>query len=339
MAKLPPKKEEENTGEWLNTYADMVTLLLTFFVLLFACSNMDETKIQYIFQAFRVNGRFVNTVVAQPNDSQEEDGSGNSDSPDNKGGEGEQPQSMDTLYTYLADFIEDMELGESASLDQGAAHVTIRFDDNVFFDGDSYKLKNEGKEVLDGIIPALQAVDKSIEKIMVAGHTAYVPNPTMSILMLSSMRAVTVADYLKNQGAVDDYQKLTSHGYGDSKPIADNTTAEGKRKNRRVELIIQRNPEELDLNDPEVIQDMLKHDFSLPTQKYDPMDNTKVDPETLPEGSADRIVAEIDKYYTDAGVMTEVYGPGAISDEEFIITPEDQGEGAEGAEGAAGSSE
>ena len=54
MAKQLPKAQEENTGEWLNTYADMVTLLLTFFVLLFACSNMDETKIQYIMQAFQI---------------------------------------------------------------------------------------------------------------------------------------------------------------------------------------------------------------------------------------------------------------------------------------------
>ncbi len=324
MAKLPPKKQEENTGEWLNTYADMVTLLLTFFVLLFACSNMDETKIQYIFQAFRVNGRYVNTVVTQPNESQESEGSGNSESPDNKGGEGELPQSFDTLYTYLSEYIADKELGESVSLDQGAAHITIRFDDNVFFDGDSYRLKKEGKEVLDGIIPGLRAVEKSIQNIYVTGHTAYVPNPTMSVWMLSSMRAVSVVDYLDLKETVDN-TKYACYGYGPNRPIADNTTADGKRKNRRVELLILRNKEELDMNDPEVIKDQLEHEFSLKTQKYDPMDEPKVDPNTLPEGSAERIVAEIDKFYNDAGVTTGIYGPGAISDEEFIITPEDEG--------------
>ena len=64
MAKLPPKQESGDSQEWLNTYADMVTLLLTFFVLLFACSNLDETKLQYVYQAFQMRGKYVNTIVA-----------------------------------------------------------------------------------------------------------------------------------------------------------------------------------------------------------------------------------------------------------------------------------
>ncbi len=329
MAKLPPKKAEENTGEWLNTYADMVTLLLTFFVLLFACSNMDETKVQYIFQAFQVRGRYVNTFVSQPNNTASEANGGNTETPDGKGGEGEMPQSFDALYAYLSEYIDNKELGESVALEQGAAHITIRFDDSVFFDGDSYRLKDEGREVLNGFIPALRAVNKSIQNVMVAGHTAYVPNPTMSVMMLSSMRAVTVADFLAFNNTVDD-SKYVCHGYGPNKPIAPNDTADGKRKNRRVELIIQRNQEELDLNDPEVIADMLEHQFIIKNHKYDPLGNEDVDPSTLPEGSADRIVADLKDHYADSGVMSEIYGLGEIDGQEFIIEPEEQGEDTEG---------
>lgn len=324
MAKLPPKKAEENTGEWLNTYADMVTLLLTFFVLLFACSNMDETKVQYIFQAFQVRGRYVNTLVSQPNKNPSDANGGNTETPDGKGGEGEMPQSFDTLYAYLSEYIENKELGESVALEQGASHITIRFDDSVFFDGDSYRLKDEGRQVLNGFIPALRAVNKSIQNVMVTGHTAYVPNPTMSVMMLSSMRAVTVADFLAFNNTVDD-SKYVCHGYGPNKPIADNDTADGKRKNRRVELIIQRNQDELDLSDPEVIKDMLLHQYNIQNEKYNPLDPPKGDPNTFPEGSADRIVAEIDKYYADSGVLTEVYGLGEIDGKDFIIVPEEQG--------------
>lgn len=322
MAKLPPKKSEENTGEWLNTYADMVTLLLTFFVLLFACSNMDETKVQYIFQAFQVHGRYVNNIVNKPDNSATEANGGNTDTPDGQGGEGEMPQSFDELYTYLSEYIEDNDLGESVSIEQGASHITIRFNDSVFFDGDSYRLKAEGRVVLDGFIPALQATNPFIQNIIVTGHTAYVPRPTMNVYMLSSMRAVSVQEYLGLRQTVDD-DKYACHGYGPNKPIADNDTADGKQKNRRVELIIQRNQEDLDLNDPNVLRDMLEHQFNIKNNKYNPQDPPDVPPETLPEGSADRIVAEIQQQYSGTGISNGYYGPGGIQLDEFIVQAEE----------------
>ncbi|MDE7230520.1 MAG: OmpA family protein [Oscillospiraceae bacterium] len=322
MAKLPPKKSEENTGEWLNTYADMVTLLLTFFVLLFACSNMDETKIQYVFQAFRVNGRYVNTVVAKPSVDNPVEGDGNSDDPGSQGGEGELPQSYDELYQYLSDYIAENQLGESVSIEQGATTITIRFQDNVFFDGDSYRLKAEGRQMLDGFIPALKAVNRSIRNVIVAGHTAYVPNPTMDVYMLSSMRAVSVRAYLGTKNTVDE-EKYVCHGYGPNKPVADNDTADGKRQNRRVELIITRNNEELDLSDPEVIKDLLEHEFNIKNDKYDVLGGDKVDPTTLPDGSADKIIDQIEKDFSDSGISGGTYRPGSIDLDTFKIEVED----------------
>lgn len=325
MAKLPPKKSEENTGEWLNTYADMVTLLLTFFVLLFACSNMDETKVQFIFQAFQVHGRYVNTVVAKPDTTVTEDGSGNANDPSINGGEGDKPQSFDELYTYLSEYVESQDLGDTVSLEQGASHITIRFQSGVLFDGDSYRLKAEGRQVLSGIIPGLRACNPLIQTVMVTGHTAYVPNPTMSVFMLSSMRGVSVEEFLALNNTVDE-SKYVVHGYGPNKPIADNNTADGKRQNRRVEIIIQQNLEDLDLNDPKVIEDMLKHDYNLPNGKYDPLGTNKVDVDTLPEGSADKIVEEIENNYSGSGASSSIYGLGAVDLNAFKIGAEEDAE-------------
>lgn len=323
MAKLPPKKAEENTGEWLNTYADMVTLLLTFFVMLFACSNMDETKLQYIMQAFQVRGRYVNTIVAKPNPSDTSNNSnGNSNISNNQGGEGELPESFDELHQYLSEFIEENELGENVSIEVGKTSITIRFNNKILFDGDSYILKQEGRELIAKIIPGINALDRSIQTLIVSGHTAYLANPTLDPFQLSAMRAVSVESFLNVNNTVDP-SKYLIYGNGPNRPIGDNSTADGKSQNRRVELIIQRKVSEDELNDPEVMRDMLLHQYNIPNDRFNPMEHEETDPGILPEGAAEKIIANINDRFSDSGVIGGVYGPGAIDDQEFIIEEDD----------------
>ncbi|NMB30370.1 MAG: flagellar motor protein, partial [Clostridiales bacterium] len=63
MARRRKKSEQPSGGNWLDTYADMVTLLLTFFVLLYASSSIDEQKWQQILQAFESWGGYTNKIV------------------------------------------------------------------------------------------------------------------------------------------------------------------------------------------------------------------------------------------------------------------------------------
>ena len=67
MAKIEKKAKEDHSNDWLSTYGDMVTLLLTFFVLLYASSSQDEQKFQYIYQAFTSHGKYLNEYVDSPN--------------------------------------------------------------------------------------------------------------------------------------------------------------------------------------------------------------------------------------------------------------------------------
>lgn len=322
MAKLPPKKAEENTGEWLNTYADMVTLLLTFFVLLFSCSNMDETKIQYIVQAFQVRGHFLNTVVSKPNpDETTTDTSGNSNVSTEQGGEGENVKSFDELHQYLSEYIDDKELGENVSVENGKYYFTIRFNSNVLFEPDSYILKPEGRRLINDFSPAIHAVERSIKTLMVTGHTAYVARYSIDPWYLSSMRAVSVESLLNLNNTVDD-SKYQIIGYGPNRPLGDDTTADGKRQNRRVEIVILKNTEDFDLNDPEVLKDLLLHQFNITSNQYDPNGDEKPDPGILPDGAVDKIIANINDSFSDAGVSGGVYGPGFIDDKEFIIEEE-----------------
>ncbi len=320
MAKMPPKKGESNVGDWLNTYADMVTLLLTFFVLLFACSNLDETKLQYIYQAFQSRGKYINNYVADLDPSAESTGGVTDDNPQQSGGEGELPQSFDQLYVYLSEYIDNNNLADSVSLDRGAAHLTIRFDDSVFFDGGQYILKPEGREVLNGIIPGIRSVQSFIRTMTISGHTADDGTDKRGDFVLSSNRANSVFLHL-NENRTVDFSKYRIRANGPNEPIVANDSLENMAKNRRVEITLLR--EDLNTDDPEVIKDILKYDYGLPSGEFDPDGNNQDDPSTLPEGSAEKIIESIKDLYDDQPSSTDTYvGPGFIDSGEFVFEQE-----------------
>lgn len=335
MAKLPPKKSEDSGGDWLNTYADMVTLLLTFFVLLFACSNLDETKLQYVYQAFQMRGKFINPVVAEPADPSVESNGGITNDPTGVGGEGNMPQSYPELYQYLAEYIDSNSLSANVSVENSAAYLTLRFDSSVFFDGDSHILKEEGRQMLAGFAPIIHAMDPHIKTLTVTGHTS-LGSSSVSDWNLSALRACSVTNFLESgvyenlKTPVIDKSKFRVRGVGNTEPRFSNDTAEGRQKNRRVELVMLK--DDLDLTDPEVIQDILKHDFNMDTEKFDENnpDNGKDHP-TLPDGSAEKIVDFIENKFKGDG-MTNVgtMGPGAVDGSMFIASENSETSGDEG---------
>ncbi len=321
MAKQMPKKAEENTGEWLNTYADMVTLLLTFFVLLFCCSNLDETKMQYILQAFRSRGKFVNTVVDEQ-DTMAQGTGGTTDVTTPGGGDGTMPQSYEELYMYLAEYIEDAELSDSVSIEEGAAHLTIRFDNDVLFDGDSYMLKREGREVLNGIIPPIKALQKMFYSMTITGHTAMVNENIDSVhFSLSSQRACSVQLHLSSQDTIDP-SKYRVKGVGPNEPLKDNTDP---AKERRVEITLVKN--ELDSTDKDVMMDIINHDFAVPAGAFDPDKHTGNEPQNLPDGAPDKIIGFITDKFNGTGTSVGTFGPEAIDGSGFIVSAEGDDKG------------
>lgn len=337
MAKLPPKQEEGNTQEWLNTYADMVTLLLTFFVLLFACSNLDETKLQYVYQAFQMRGKFVNPIVAAPADPSVESNGGITDNSTQVGGDGTMPQSFDELYQYLAEFIDSNNLGDNVSIENSAAYFTLRFNSAVLFNPDQALLTDEGKQLIVEISPYLKALDSHIKTLTVTGHTAANTVSGTSDWTLSSMRAASVTNFLHTgMGAsVVNEQKYCTKGCGNTEPIATNDTVEGRQQNRRVELVMLK-----DVEDPmasDVLEDIIKHDYGMDAEKFDPNNpNAGKDPSTLPDGSVDKVIAFIkDKFKGDGSTSAGTMGPGAV-DGSMFITSEDSDKSGAAADGGEG---
>jgi outer membrane protein OmpA-like peptidoglycan-associated protein len=101
------------------------------------------------------------------------------------------------------------------------------------FEIDSYKLKVEQLEELDSIAKFLKS-HPTLE-VNISGHTDNTGSERHNI-SLSTRRAEVVAEYLIDKGAV--YDRVTYRGYGSSQPIDNNETEKGRRKNRRVEILI-----------------------------------------------------------------------------------------------------
>ncbi len=106
--------------------------------------------------------------------------------------------------------------------------------DNVLFDFDKTAIKPDGAKILDRLIAFLK--ENSDKKVDLEGHTDSIGTEQYN-QGLSERRAAAVKDYLTKQGI--DASRITTRGFGETKPIADNKTAEGRAKNRRVEIKVR----------------------------------------------------------------------------------------------------
>jgi len=147
----------------------------------------------------------------------------------------------------IQDDLKNTKTDLETKLENGKLRVSFKGD--ILFNSGSHKLKLEGKTLIDKVLPILKLnVDKN--NIFIAGHTdnekiKYTSQKKYdSNWDLSTYRAIEVVKYLTKKGISP--RNITAAGFGEFRPIADNSTAEGKKKNRRVELyltpkIIKRN--------------------------------------------------------------------------------------------------
>lgn len=261
-------QDEGVSNEWLNTYADMVTLLLTFFVMLYSMSTVDAQKFSFLAAALSNIGVSTDQLVIAPD--LQKDGEGKVGNTGSGIGESDVVEAseelidLETLYEMINKYVDTQtegEMKESIDVQKGKHYVFIRFTDNVFFNPDSAVLRNEGKVVLDNIGAGIKSAEASIGTIRIEGHTAAIledENYHIDDRALSSDRANAVLKYLET-GCKIKSDLLSSLGYGKYRPIADNTTPEGRKTNRRVEiLVVDKN---VDVNDTESLKELVAKFF------------------------------------------------------------------------------
>ena len=155
------KKRPKSSGggaNWMDTYGDLVTLLLCFFVLLYSISTIDQAKWIQIVKSFNPDAKEVSQIAENP------DVDANDEVPG-----GVEADEFDGLYEALLKAIQEAGLEGEVELYKGDGYTFITFQDNVFFDGDSSIIKEEGKSILTTFSNIVAGVSDSIKEIQVLG--------------------------------------------------------------------------------------------------------------------------------------------------------------------------
>lgn len=276
MGKKKEETPPPGSPAWMSTFSDMMTLLMCFFVLLFSMSNVDEAKFDAVSESFQQtfsifqggaqaigDGILISNGVSQLNQLDEfvnstgraADNNSESDKLE-KNENGETQEEISELQAAIAELEEEkMKLSEELAekleealeesnmqgqvdIDFTNQYVMLTLNGSFLFDSGQATLKEEASPVLDKVGILLEKYAQSA--IEVEGHTDSVPlngGRYENNDVLSSYRALAVFDYLLDHTTLQASQ-IKHSGRGEYDPIADNTTPEGRAKNRRVEIKI-----------------------------------------------------------------------------------------------------
>lgn len=230
-------EEKKGAPEWMTTYGDMVTLLLCFFVLLFAFSEIDALKFQAIIQSFQGS-----LGILQGGKTIEENDYINEALPEElTTDQKEELEDFRKLQVRLEEFLESNDLSADVLVTLETRGLVLRFQDNVLFDSGRAELKQTSRELLTYLSSFMVEPELIDKNIVVEGHTdtdPLRPNARYETNWeLSVARAANVVRYLV-EGVGLQPQRFSASGYGEYQPVAENDTAENKAKNRRVDIVI-----------------------------------------------------------------------------------------------------
>lgn len=237
----PEPLEEEDTS-WMATFADMVTLLLVFFVLLLSMSTIEVKKFHSVFGSMRESfGGMDNDVEVvsgqQPQDS--------SDSTSMAVMQLQrvrqeilhsQENSFNAITSYLSKKAVDGEI--SAVLDEGV--IVLSIGEGLLFEQGQIQLSPEASKQLEPILEIIKANREMM--VSIKGYTDNSPVPADARFKdnweLSALRAVSVLRWFIDRDL--NPLKLTATGMSDLNPLFPNDTVDNKAKNRRVEFSLER---------------------------------------------------------------------------------------------------
>lgn len=243
--KRKKNKNEKIDDSWLLPYADMLTLLLALFIVLFAMSEVDVRKFErlaYIFQSEFMSGSGViddgETIISEETSEDIEAGKEDEEI-DEITDEGLQEyEKLLAMQERIEEYIALNSLTDTlgTKLTGEGLLITVRTD--ITFDTGSAKVKPQGEEIAKEIANLLQT--DSPHEIVVNGHADDRPmhnEEFASNWELSAMRAIQFLYLLLDYSDIDE-KWFSARGYGEFQPIVPNTSEENRAINRRVEVLI-----------------------------------------------------------------------------------------------------
>lgn len=235
------RRRRSNQGKkgaphWMVTYSDMITLILVFFIMLFAMSRIDNIKFQSVIQSFRESIlNFYPSVIEM-----EYPGGGVGDLEDGGlGGTSELDgdQALDMMLSEIQQFLDEHGMEDVVLANRTERGVVLVLDEHVLFEtGEAYIVGGENA-FLDKVGELLTTIPNLVK---VEGHTDDRPITTYrypSNWELSTARASSVIRYLIEKYDLEP-DRFIAVGYGETRPIVPNDSPENWEKNRRVEIVI-----------------------------------------------------------------------------------------------------
>lgn len=255
MARRRREEEPENHERWLVSYADFITLLFAFFVVMYAISSVNEGKYKVLSNSLTnafsnitgdPGGKPIVVTPGSPPVLQKPVGK-----PDRVADKQKlaQREKMKNVAKDIMDALQPLVAQGKVRLLETSRGVTIEINDSVLFPAGQARLQPASMSAMRAIAEVLGRADFPIT---IEGHTDNVPINTPqfpSNWELSALRATTVLR-LFNDGGVGA-ERLTAIGYGDTRPVETNTTLEGRARNRRVSILIDSNRPEEPMEVPE----------------------------------------------------------------------------------------
>ena len=259
MARKKRPEEHENHERWLVSYADFITLLFAFFVVMYSISSINEGKYRVlsdaIVAAFRSPAKSLDPVqigqlAKSPNSSPvnlpyeyrrklEEALGGQQRSIEREPG----GRASDAASTALKSISGEIQQAVQSLIDQdlvkvrqGKGWLEIELKASILYPSGSAALTEEALPVLRKLAEVL---NKHPNPVQVEGHTDNLPIRSLvypSNWELSAARAASVVQFFVQVGM--DPKRMAAIGYGEHRPVSDNASADGRRENRRVALVV-----------------------------------------------------------------------------------------------------
>jgi chemotaxis protein MotB len=268
-------EEHENHERWLVSYADFITLLFAFFVVMYSISSVNEGKFRTVSESIKAA---LNPIVSPPNTSIPFTIGQNKAAKIDPAIESIKEPALRRLRQIIRTLKEETQIEVMTLKELTNGDIVLTLPETVLFRSGESTLRPEAYPFIQAISDVLIELDRHVR---VEGHTDNVPIATAqfpSNWELSATRAVTVVRaFFEQYGVPADH--LTAVGHADSRPLADNLTPENRAKNRRVEIVVQERrsiPQPIETEAPRTALEL----FAVPSGAGSPPKES-----TLPSGT------------------------------------------------------
>ncbi|PTS82758.1 flagellar motor protein MotD [Pseudomonas sp. HMWF032] len=240
MARRRHQEEHENHERWLVSYADFITLLFAFFVVMYSISSINEGKYKILSDSltgvFNQPDRAIKPIPVgdeRPRTTEPDRSLVDEDSTLSAA------DSLESIANSVREAFGDLIQSEQLKVSGNELWIEIELSSSLLFTSGDAIPNNAAFDIIEKVAKILAPYENPIH---VEGFTDNLPIQTAqfpSNWELSAARAASIVRMLSMDGV--NPGRLAAVGYGEFQPVADNTTAEGRGRNRRVVLVISRN--------------------------------------------------------------------------------------------------